>query len=84
MFTGLCAFPLTPINEGKIDDIAFIRLMARLVEAGVDSVCALGSTGSYAYLGLEERKHVTRLAIQNAGKIPVLIGPCLTNMEAYG
>lgn len=74
MFTGLCAFPLTPINEGKIDDMAFIRLMARLVEAGVDSVCALGSTGSYAYLGLEERKHVARLAIQNAGKLPVLIG----------
>lgn len=74
MFTGLCAFPLTPINEGKIDDVAFIRLMARLVEAGVDSVCALGSTGSYAYLDLEERKHVTRLAIQHAGKVPVLIG----------
>ena len=51
MFAGLSAFPLTPLDEtGAIDEPAFERLVARLADAGVDSIGALGSTGSYAYL----------------------------------
>jgi 4-hydroxy-tetrahydrodipicolinate synthase len=50
MFAGLCAFPLTPMDECGIDEAAFVGLVARLAQAGVDSIGALGSTGSYAYL----------------------------------
>ncbi len=49
MFTGLSAFPMTPMNENAIDEVAFVRLVERLVTAGVDSIGALGSTGNYAY-----------------------------------
>lgn len=73
MFTGLSAFPLTPMDEHKIDEAGFVRLVTRLVEAGVDSIGALGSTGSYAYLSRAERAKVAQLAVQNAGKIPVMV-----------
>ncbi|MDM3888662.1 dihydrodipicolinate synthase family protein [Pseudomonas sp. BCRC 81390] len=49
MFTGLCAFPLTPMNEDQVDEASYVHLISRLVKAGVDSIGALGSTGSYAY-----------------------------------
>ncbi|WP_440997956.1 dihydrodipicolinate synthase family protein [Arhodomonas sp. SL1] len=74
MFTGLSAFPLTPMNEAAIDDAAFIRLVERLAAAGVDSIGGLGSTGNYAYLTPAERRHVGRLAVEHAGDIPVIIG----------
>ena len=46
MFTGLSAFPLTPMNEQGIHVQEFTRLVARLVEAKVDSIGVLGSTGA--------------------------------------
>lgn len=74
VFTGLSAFPLTPLRDDVIDESAYARLVARLAAAGVDSITALGSTGSYAYLSREERAVVTRLAIEHAGEIPVFVG----------
>lgn len=74
MFTGLSAFPLTPLRDGAVDEAAFARLVERLAAAGVDSVCALGSTGNYAYLDLAERKRVARIAVCHAGDVPVMVG----------
>jgi 4-hydroxy-tetrahydrodipicolinate synthase len=75
MFTGLSAFPLTPLNErGAVDQAAFERLVARLAAAGVDSIGALGSTGSYAYLSREDRARAAKLAVQAAAGVPVMIG----------
>ena len=74
MFHGLSAFPLTPMNESGIDETAFVNLVERLVAAGVDSICALGSTGSYAYLTLDERRRVAQLAVDHAAGVPVMIG----------
>ncbi|GAA3861093.1 hypothetical protein GCM10022381_01820 [Leifsonia kafniensis] len=55
MFTGLSAFPLTPATDAGLDEKAYASLIARLANAGVDSIGALGSTGSYAYLSRAER-----------------------------
>jgi 4-hydroxy-tetrahydrodipicolinate synthase len=46
----------------------------RLVGAGVDSIGALGSTGSYAYLSPEERAVAARAVVSAAGEVPVIIG----------
>lgn len=73
-FTGLSAFPLTPFNDDAVDEPAFIGLVERLEAAGVDSITALGSTGSYAYLTAEERARVARLAVEHAGSTPVFVG----------
>lgn len=74
MFSGLSAFPLTPMNESGIDEAAFVRLIDRLVTAGVDSIGALGSTGSYAYLTQAERARIAQLAVMHAGNVPVIVG----------
>jgi 4-hydroxy-tetrahydrodipicolinate synthase len=74
VFTGLSAFPLTPLVNDEVDEAAFVRLVQRLAAAGVDSITALGSTGSYAYLGGEERRRVARLAVEHAGPTPVIVG----------
>lgn len=74
MFTGLSAFPITPLAHDAVDEAAFIRVVQRLREATVDSITALGSTGSYAYLSSDERSRVARLAVEHAGQTPVFIG----------
>ena len=73
LFRGLCAFPLTPLRDAKIDEIRFTALLAKLVDAGVDGLGVLGSTGSYAYLIREERARIARLAVENAGDVPVMV-----------
>ncbi|MDB5893879.1 MAG: dapA [Rhodoferax sp.] len=74
MFSGLSAFPLTPMNEAGVDEAAFGRLVDRLAAARVDTIGALGSTGSYAYLNRAERQRVAQLAVAHAGDIPVIVG----------
>jgi len=74
MFTGLSAFPLTPLAADVVDERAFAGLVARLADAGVDTITALGSTGSYAYLSTDERALVARLAVEHAGDTPVIVG----------
>ncbi|WP_241569627.1 dihydrodipicolinate synthase family protein [Rosenbergiella collisarenosi] len=73
MFTGLSAFPLTPVSYDRVDVESFLRIMKRLVEAKVDSIGVLGSTGSYAYLSREQRAVVARQAVKNADRIPVMV-----------
>src|SRR6185312_5151604 len=74
MFSGLSAFPLTPLNETAIDEAAFVRLIERLAVAGVDSICALGSTGSYAYLTRTQRARIAQIAVRHAQGVPVMVG----------
>ncbi|UWX96877.1 dihydrodipicolinate synthase family protein [Arthrobacter zhaoxinii] len=74
MFTGLSAFPLTPVINDIVDLDLFAALVRRAAEAGADSIGALGSTGSYAYLSREERRRVAEAAVQAAGEVPVIVG----------
>ncbi|WP_053351698.1 dihydrodipicolinate synthase family protein [Leucobacter musarum] len=74
MITGLSAFPLTPLHDDRIDKPSFTNLIRRLAAARVDSITVLGSTGSYAYLTAEERAIAVRIAVENAGSIPVFVG----------
>ena len=73
MFSGLSAFPLTPMRQGAVDEPAFAALVQRLARAGVDAIGALGSTGSYAYLDRAERARVARLAVDCAAGVPVMV-----------
>ncbi|OWR32589.1 dihydrodipicolinate synthase family protein [Saccharibacillus sp. O23] len=74
MFTGLSAFPLTPLKEEVVDEAAFAGLIDRLVQARVDSIGVLGSTGNYMYFDREERRRITELAVgqAQAAAIPVM------------
>ncbi len=74
MFTGLSAFPPTPLAEVGIDEPAYARLVTRLASAGVDSIGALGSTGSFAYLDRTERARAIAVAVRHADQVPVIAG----------
>ena len=75
-FRGLSAFPITPADaDGRIRQPDLRALLCRIAEAGVDSVCVLGSTGGYAYLDPAQR----RLAVETTmeaigGQVPVMVG----------
>lgn len=62
------------MRDDAVDEHAFVGLVERLAAAGVDSITALGSTGSYAYLTPDERARVARLAVEHAGNTPVFVG----------
>ncbi|MDT0196486.1 dihydrodipicolinate synthase family protein [Arthrobacter sp. AB6] len=74
MFTGLSAFPLTPMNGEMVDLKALAALVSRAAQAGVDSLGVLGSTGNYAYLSREERRAVLEASVDAADGVPVLAG----------
>ncbi|KND33510.1 dihydrodipicolinate synthase family protein [Streptomyces acidiscabies] len=74
MFHGLSAFPLTPTDEHGVDTTAYAALVARLADARVDSIGALGSTGGYAYLTREQRAHAAKIAVESADGVPVMVG----------
>jgi 4-hydroxy-tetrahydrodipicolinate synthase len=73
---GLSAFPITPADEaGRVDVGALRALVRRLVEAGVDSIGLLGSTGTYAYLSRAERRRAIEAALaETGGRTPLLVG----------
>jgi len=62
------------MDESGLDETAYIRLIERLATAGIDSIGALGSTGSYAYLTHAERLRTAQLAVKHAGDVPVIVG----------
>src|SRR5690606_8527897 len=74
MFRGLSAFPLTPMYQDEIDEPRFVNLITRLVDAHVDSITVLGSTGAYVYLNRIERAQVVRTAVEHANGVPVFVG----------
>lgn len=74
MWTGLSAFPLTPMHGHSVDEAAFAKLVQRLRDAQVDSIGILGSTGNYAYLSREQRQRVMDIALDHAGNVPVVAG----------
>ncbi|MBD1557838.1 dihydrodipicolinate synthase family protein [Vibrio sp. S9_S30] len=74
MFTGLSGFPITPFTHERLDHTAYANLINRLVDANLDSICALGSTGLYPYLNTEEKEQAIRIAVEHTEHVPVLAG----------
>lgn len=65
--------PLTP--EGEIDMASLERLIAHLLEGGVDGIFALGSSGEVAYSDDARRSQVLEAVTGFvAGQVPVIAG----------
>jgi 4-hydroxy-tetrahydrodipicolinate synthase len=73
---GLAAYPITPADEAGVIDLAALRrLVRRLVEAGVDWIGLLGSTGTYPYLDRDQRGRAIKAAVDEArGRARVMAG----------
>jgi 4-hydroxy-tetrahydrodipicolinate synthase len=75
LFRGLSAFPITPTTaDGSVIEADYARVISRLVGAGVGSIAALGSTGTYPYLARDQRRRAIARAVAEAGPIPVMAG----------
>src|ERR687896_1077041 len=76
MFRGLMPAMVTPFDEREEVDLkATEAVVERFIEAGVDGISPLGSTGEASHLTSEERKRfieeVTRIV---AGRVPIVVG----------
>jgi 4-hydroxy-tetrahydrodipicolinate synthase len=61
--SGLVAAVVTPVTDsGDLDLAAFERVLAMLVDAGVDGVCLGGATAEYPHTSREERTTLIRRA----------------------
>ncbi|NCC83029.1 MAG: 4-hydroxy-tetrahydrodipicolinate synthase [Clostridia bacterium] len=75
MFKGVYTALVTPFRNGKLDEEAYIALVNRQVDQGVDGVVPVGSTGESSTLSPEEHLHVIELAVKTvAGRIKVIAG----------
>lgn len=76
LFHGLAAFPITPAApDGEIDADGVRALTRRLVDAGVDSIGLLGSTGAYPFFRPDQRRRAVEAAVaEAAGAVPVMVG----------
>lgn len=65
--------PDTPDN--KLDVVSFERSINRMIDAGVDGLFFLGSSGEVVFAPNERRREIIREAIRIvAGRVPVLVG----------
>ena len=76
MFTGLMPAMVTPFDEnGAVDLAATEAVVERFVEAGVDGISPLGSTGEATHLTFEERKRFAGEVVRIVGgRVPVVLG----------
>jgi 4-hydroxy-tetrahydrodipicolinate synthase len=75
IFSGLSAFPITPMTaSGEVITEDLAGLVRRIEAGGADSVGLLGSTGTYMFLTREERRRAVAAAVGAASAIPVIVG----------
>ncbi len=75
-FRGIIPPVLTPFDDaGRLDLPSLDRLVDHLLDAGVDGLFALGSSGQVAYLTDADRDAVVaRIVERAAGRLPVVVG----------
>lgn len=76
LFSGLSAFPITPADQhGRVYTDTLCRMLERLVEAGVQSIGLLGSTGTYMFLSRSQRQRAIEAATEVLGeRLPLIVG----------
>lgn len=76
MFKGIMPALVTPFDEeGELDFRATGAILDRHIEAGVDGMVALGSTGEFSHLeGGERRYFAEKVAELVNGRVPLIVG----------
>ena len=75
MFTGTYTAIVTPFKQGKIDETALQRLIQAQIQAGVDGIVPVGTTGESPTVDYDEHIHIIALSVKFArGRIKVLAG----------
>ncbi len=76
MFEGLMPALITPFDEeGEPELRATEAVIERHIEAGVDGISALGSTGEFSHLDGNERRRFAEAVVEIiGGRVPLLVG----------
>ena len=74
IFTGCGTALITPFAGGDVDYKAFATLVDRQVEAGIDFLVPLGTTGETPCLEDDERIKVLETAKEHSNGLPILVG----------
>ena len=82
-FRGVIPPVVTPLTEDRtFDRSSFNRNIERLINAGVNGLFFLGSSGEVAFSTDERRDEIVKAAIEQvAGRVPVLVGCIDTETE---
>lgn len=72
--TGCGTALITPFKNGEVDCDAFAALVDRQVEAGIDFLVPLGTTGETPCLEDEERIRILQIAKEHSKGVPVVVG----------
>lgn len=82
-FTGVIPPVITPLTaEGQLDVPSLRRVINRLVEAGVDGLFLLGSSGEAVFSTDTRRREILEAGVEIAdGRLPVLAGVIDTQTE---
>ena len=72
--TGWGTALITPFKNGEVDYEAFAALVDRQVEAGIDFLVPLGTTGETPCLEDEERIKVLQIAKEHSQGRPIVVG----------
>ncbi len=76
MFSGLMPAMVTPFDErGEVDLGAAEAVVERFIEAGVDGISPLGSTGEFSHLTADERKRFAEEVVRMVARcVPLVVG----------
>ena len=72
--TGCGTALITPFKDGAVDYEAFAATVDRQIEAGIDFIVPLGTTGETPCLEDEERIKVLQIAKEHSQGRPVVVG----------
>lgn len=72
--TGCGTALITPFKNGEVDYDTFAALVDRQVEAGIDFLVPLGTTGETPCLEDEERIRILQIAKEHSKGVPVVVG----------
>lgn len=75
IFTGAATAIVTPLTKDGIDYEQFGRLIDWQIEAGIDAIVAVGTTGEGSTLTDEEHKEAIKFCVDRVGgRVPVIAG----------
>lgn len=74
LFSGLSAFPITPVTlTGEVIEPELQALVRNIEAGGADSVGLLGSTGIYMFLSRDQRRRAVAAAVSALTALPVMV-----------
>jgi len=75
IFTGVCTALVTPFKNGEIDFEAFGKLIERQIDAGIDALCILGTTGEASTISYDEKCKIIKFSCAVVkGRVPIVFG----------